>query len=128
MGGHFDAKPLPAKLREREPGTPQPMQFTMDAKCRLVPKCAQKADLAINLSFVRRIQCFGQFFAAFKLQNPDRGLSYCACEYEVQVRPNRHPVVARPDFELFDHGQTLMPEDLRNARLEPVASLQAELP
>jgi hypothetical protein len=32
------------------------------------------------------------------------------------------------DFKLLNHGQTLMPEDLSNTSLKPVAALQPELP
>jgi hypothetical protein len=35
--------------------------------------------------------------------------------------------MTRHNFELLNHGQTLMPEDVCNTRLEPMASLQAKL-
>jgi hypothetical protein len=37
-------------------------------------------------------------------------------------------MLARHDFELFDLGQALLPEDLGNTSFEPVATLQAQLP
>jgi hypothetical protein len=43
------------------------------------------------------------------------------------MRPDRHPVVARCDFELLDYRQVLLPEDLSYTSLEPVTSLQAQL-
>jgi len=99
----------------------------MHTKSSLFPKCAQEADLAVDLGFVGRIERWRDILAAFEFQNPYCWLVCCAYEHKIQMSLDRHLVMVGLNFKLLDYGESLSPKHLGNAGLKPMSALQTKL-